>query len=98
MIEAMACGTPTIAYRNGSVPEIVEHKKTGFVVDNLQSAVNAVNRIQLLSRHRCREVFERRFSARRMARDYLTIYKVLVFGEMDNDAEKLEVLESPLLN
>jgi glycosyltransferase involved in cell wall biosynthesis len=98
MIEAMACGTPTIAYRNGSVPEILEHKKTGFIVDNLQSAVNAVNRIQLLGRHTCREVFERRFSASRMARDYLKIYKVLVFGEMDYDAEKSEVLEPPLLN
>jgi glycosyltransferase involved in cell wall biosynthesis len=98
MIEALACGTPTIAYRNGSVPEILEHKKTGFIVDNLQNAVNAVNLIQLLSRHTCREVFERRFSANRMACDYLTIYKVLVFGEMDYDMEKLEVLEPPLLN
>jgi glycosyltransferase involved in cell wall biosynthesis len=98
MIEALACGTPTIAYRNGSVPEILEHKKTGFIVDNLPNAVNAVNRIQLLSRHTCREVYERRFSANRMACDYLTIYKLLVFGEMDYDMEKLEVLEPPLLN
>jgi glycosyltransferase involved in cell wall biosynthesis len=98
MIEAMACGTPTVAYRNGSVPEILEHKKTGFIVDSLQSAVNAVNRVQFLSRHTCREVFERRFSASRMAHDYLAIYKALFLGKTDYDAEKLEFLEPPVLS
>ena len=98
MIEAMACGTPTIAYRNGSVPEILEHKKTGFIVDSLQSAVNAVNLVQFLSRHTCREVLERRFSASRMANDYLAIYKALFLGKTDYDAEKLELLEPPVLS
>jgi glycosyltransferase involved in cell wall biosynthesis len=98
MIEAMACGTPTVAYRNGSVPEILEHKKTGFIVDSLQSAVNAVNLVQFLSRHTCREVFERRFSASRMAHDYLAIYKALFLGKTDYDAEKLELLEPPVLS
>jgi glycosyltransferase involved in cell wall biosynthesis len=93
MIEAMACGTPTIAYRNGSVPELLENKKTGFIVDHLQDAVNAVSRIPLLSRRTCREVFERRFSATRMACDYLAIYKILLLDGRDFDAEKLELLE-----
>jgi len=81
MIEAMACGTPTIAYRNGSVPEVLEDKRTGFIVDNLQDAVKAVDRISLLSRRTCREVFERRFTASRMAFDYLAIYKALLSDE-----------------
>ena len=98
MIEAMACGTPTIAYRNGSVTEVLENKKTGFIVDNLQDAVNAVNRIRFLSRRTCREVFERRFSASRMACDYLAIYDALLSEELDFDAEKLELFEPPALN
>jgi glycosyltransferase involved in cell wall biosynthesis len=93
MIEAMACGTPTIAYRNGSVPEVLEDKKTGFIVDNLQDAVNAVNRIPLLSRRTCREVFERRFSASRMACDYLAIYQALLEDGIGFHAEKLGLLE-----
>jgi glycosyltransferase involved in cell wall biosynthesis len=75
MIEAMACGTPVIAYRQGSVPEVMEHGVTGFVVDNLKDAVRAVERIGTLSRLACRQVFEERFSAARMARDYLTIFE-----------------------
>jgi glycosyltransferase involved in cell wall biosynthesis len=98
MIEAMACGTPTIAYRNGSVPEVLEDTKTGFIVDNLQDAVNAVDRISLLSRRTCREVFERRFSASRMAFDYLAIYKALLSDEMGFGAEKFELLKPETLN
>jgi len=80
-IEASACGTPTIAYRNGSVPEVIEHGDTGFVVDSLQGAVNAVERLPTISRRRCRDVFEERFSARRMAHDYVTAYRRLLAGE-----------------
>ena len=98
MIEAMACGTPTIAYRNGSVPEVLEDEKTGFIVDNLRDAVDAVDRVSLLSRRTCREVFERRFSASRMAFDYLTIYKALLSDEMGFGAEKFELLEPETLN
>src|SRR5207249_1188166 len=66
MIEAMACGTPVIAYRRGSVPEIMEHGVTGFVVEQLDEAVNAVQRVTTLSRKRCRQVFDKRFTAARM--------------------------------
>lgn len=78
MIEAMACGTPVIAYRMGSVPEVMEDGHTGFIVQELDEAVQAVRRVPELSRRRCREVFERRFTAARMARDYLEVYANLI--------------------
>jgi glycosyltransferase involved in cell wall biosynthesis len=74
MIEAMACGTPVIAFRNGSVPEIIADGETGFVVDSVEEAVAAVAKIHQLSRRRCREVFEQQFTASRMAVDYLRVY------------------------
>jgi glycosyltransferase involved in cell wall biosynthesis len=77
MIEALACGTPIIAYRMGSVPEIVDDGTTGFMVEDLDGGVDAVSRIRSLDRATCRRVFEERFSARRMARDYVSIYKRL---------------------
>jgi glycosyltransferase involved in cell wall biosynthesis len=80
MIEALACGTPVIAFPHGSVPEILEHGTTGFVVSNVKAAAEAVARIPTISRSQCREVFEARFSAERMCRDYLRAYE-LVAGE-----------------
>lgn len=78
MIEAMACGTPIIAYRRGSVPEVIEHGLTGFIVNSLNDAIEAVKQIPTIDRKRCREVFERRFSAEHMANDYLAIYQKLL--------------------
>lgn len=78
MIEALACGTPVIAYRWGSVPEVIEHGQTGFIVNSLDDAIEAVKQIPTIDRKRCREVFERRFSAGRMAQDYLAIYQKLL--------------------
>ena len=75
MIEALACGTPVIAWPCGSVPEVMEDGVTGFVVDDVDRAVDAVRRIPELSRRKCREVFESRFTAARMARDYLALYE-----------------------
>ncbi len=77
MIEAMACGTPVVAYPSGSVPEIIEDGVTGFVVPNEQEAVLAMSRISSLSRERIRQRFEERFTARRMANDYLEVYRSL---------------------
>jgi glycosyltransferase involved in cell wall biosynthesis len=78
LIEAMACGTPVIAYRCGSVPEIVEQGVTGFIVDNVCDAVQAVADARQLDRALCRSRFEERFSAGRMAEDYLRIYERLL--------------------
>ncbi|MFB3909236.1 MAG: glycosyltransferase family 4 protein [Candidatus Eisenbacteria bacterium] len=77
MIEAMACGTPVIARRRGSVPEILEEGRTGFLVEDEAGAVKAVENLSWIDRRRCREEFERRFLASRMARDYLRIYESL---------------------
>ena len=78
MIEAMACGTPVIAYRRGSVPEIIEENVSGFVVDTIDEAVTAVRRVASLDRAKVRAQFERRFTVERMARDYLDIYRRLL--------------------
>jgi glycosyltransferase involved in cell wall biosynthesis len=80
MIEALACGTPVIAFRRGSIPEIIENGVTGFVVDTVEEAVEAVERIDELDRRRCRHEFEERFSARRMAADYLALYERMIEG------------------
>jgi glycosyltransferase involved in cell wall biosynthesis len=78
MIESMACGTPVVAWRRGSVPEIVDDGVTGFVVESIEEAVSAVARARGIDRRTCRGVFDRRFTAERMARDYLQIYARLV--------------------
>ncbi|PYL59821.1 MAG: glycosyl transferase, partial [Verrucomicrobia bacterium] len=78
MIEAMACGTPVIARRRGAVPEVMEEGHTGFIVRNLEEAVEAVRRVPELSRKRCREFFEQRFTATRMAHDYVRVYERLI--------------------
>ena len=78
MIEAMACGTPVIAYREGAVPEVTEEGYTGFIVEELEDAISAARRVPELSRERCREIFEQRFTAARMAKDYLRVYERLM--------------------
>jgi glycosyltransferase involved in cell wall biosynthesis len=75
MIEAMACGTPVIAYNHGSVPEIIDEGVTGFVVEDEMSAIAATRRLSSLSRATVRATFEKRFTSRRMADDYLSIYR-----------------------
>jgi glycosyltransferase involved in cell wall biosynthesis len=77
MIEALATGTPVIAWRNGSVPEVLEHGRTGFIVDSIEAAVSAVGVLDSIERAQCRASFERRFSAERMARDYVDVYRAL---------------------
>jgi glycosyltransferase involved in cell wall biosynthesis len=77
MIEAMACGTPVIAFRCGSVPEILDHGKTGFIVDDMEQAVEAARRVGDIDRRGCRDVFEQRFTARQMASRYLEVYSAL---------------------
>src|SRR5580658_10467614 len=78
MIEALACGTPVIAWDNGSVPEVLTDAETGFVVDTMDEAVKAVGRVARLSRHACRRAFEQRFDATRMAQNYVEVYSRLI--------------------
>ena len=81
MIEALACGTPVIAFRNGSVPEVIEQGQTGFIVDSLDEAVEAVRRLDRIDRTACRDAFARRFTAERMAQDYVDVYRSLLTEE-----------------
>jgi glycosyltransferase involved in cell wall biosynthesis len=77
MIEALACGTPVIAWRCGSVPEVVEHGRTGFIVEDTGQAIEAARRIGDIDRGACRRTYERRFTARRMAERYIEVYAAL---------------------
>jgi len=81
MIEAMACGTPVIAFGRGSVPEVIDDGVTGFIVDDEAGAVAAAQRLHALDRARVRRVFDERFTARRMTEDYLNIYRRLIARE-----------------
>jgi glycosyltransferase involved in cell wall biosynthesis len=78
MIEAMACGTPVIAYRRGSVPEVMSEGITGFVVDDADGAVAAAEKIGSLDRAACRAYFEERFNVDRMANEYVNAYQRLI--------------------
>jgi glycosyltransferase involved in cell wall biosynthesis len=78
MIEAMACGTPIIGYPFGSVPEVVKHGVSGYVVSDLQGAVEATKQLDKLDRKKVRKHFEQHFTASRMTQDYLRIYERMV--------------------
>ena len=78
MIEAMACGVPIVAFRGGSVEEVIDHGVTGFIVDGIDEAIAAVRAVPDLDRHTCRAVFEHRFNVTRMATDYLSVYEQLM--------------------
>jgi glycosyltransferase involved in cell wall biosynthesis len=80
MIEAMACGTPVIAFRRGSVPEILEDGTSGFIVDTIGQGVAAAEQVAYLDRASVRATFERRFTVERMAQDYVDIYRRLTAG------------------
>ncbi len=77
VIEALSCGTPVLAWPHGSVPELIEPGVTGWIVDSIDAAVDALARVDTIDRATCRAVFEKRFTAERMARDYVAVYKHL---------------------
>jgi glycosyltransferase involved in cell wall biosynthesis len=79
MIEALACGTPVIAWPHGSVPEVIEEGHTGYLVNTISEAAAAVEKLPQLSRAACRRSFEQRFDATEMARRYEEVYRRLVF-------------------
>jgi len=80
VVEALACGTPVIAYRNGSVPELLTHGQTGFIVSSQDQAIDAARRISRIDRRRCRRHFERHFASATMACNYVDIYRRLIEG------------------
>jgi glycosyltransferase involved in cell wall biosynthesis len=92
MIEAMACGTPVIAFRRGSVPEVIDEGITGFIVDNEDEAIAAIKRIGELDRQLVRATFERRFTARRMTEDYLHHYEALLRMETGRALDPVRML------
>ena len=77
MIEALACGTPVVAFRGGSVEEIIDHGTTGFVVGSLDEAIDAARRIDAIDRRACRQAFERRFTVEQMTSNYLQMYQAM---------------------
>jgi glycosyltransferase involved in cell wall biosynthesis len=77
VIEAMSCGTPVVAWNHGSVPELIDEGVNGLIVDSIESAAAALRSVDRIDRAACRALFERRFTAERMARDYVAIYKAL---------------------
>ncbi|MBV1691551.1 glycosyltransferase family 4 protein [Novosphingobium sp. G106] len=81
VIEAMACGTPVIAMRRGSMPEIIDHGRTGFLVENLEDAAAAIDRVASIDRRAASAAVARRFSVDRMAEDYLALYRRILGGE-----------------
>jgi glycosyltransferase involved in cell wall biosynthesis len=96
LIEALACGTPVLAYRRGSIPEIIEHGTTGFVSENLTEMVAAVERIGEIDRQRCRASFDQRFTADRMARDYVALYERIIEERMALAGPKIHALRAGL--
>jgi glycosyltransferase involved in cell wall biosynthesis len=90
----MACGTPVIAFRRGSVPEVVDDGVTGFIVDTEHEAIAAIKRIGELDRQRVRATFERRFTARRMAEDYLHHYQTLLQMETARALQPVQMLNN----
>jgi glycosyltransferase involved in cell wall biosynthesis len=78
MIESMACGTPTIAFRRGSVPELINEGTSGLIVDNMEEAVSAVAKVASMDRSACRDDFEARFTSSRMAKDYVKLYQSIL--------------------
>jgi glycosyltransferase involved in cell wall biosynthesis len=78
LVESMACGTPVIAFDRGSMPEIIRHGETGYIVDDIEGAINAVASVTSINRSTCRADVEKRFSNSRMARDYVRVYQEIL--------------------
>lgn len=89
MTEAMACGTPVIAYNRGSVPEIIEHKKNGFIINSIDEGITAIEKIDLIDRKQCRKIFEEKYTANRMTQNYLRIYDSMIRNK--NNSSRVSV-------
>ena len=85
VVESMACGTPVIAFRRGSMPEIIRHRETGYIVADIDGAVDAVDSVLSIDRNTCRQDAERCFSHTRMAADYASVYEKILMQELDDE-------------
>jgi glycosyltransferase involved in cell wall biosynthesis len=85
LVESMACGTPVIAFDRGSMPEIIRHGETGYIVDDIEGAINAVASVSSINRSTCRADVEKRFSSSRMAHDYVRVYDTILNRERRDD-------------
>ncbi|MEE8237001.1 MAG: glycosyltransferase family 4 protein, partial [Gammaproteobacteria bacterium] len=85
LLESMACGTPVIAFGRGSMPEIIRHGETGYIVADIDDAVNAVGKVPSIDRSACRKHVELRFSHTRMAADYARVYREILMQEPDHE-------------
>jgi len=85
LIESMACGTPVIAFDRGSMPEIIRDGETGYIVEDIETAINAVAAVRTIDRSICRADVEKRFTSTRMARDYVRVYQKILNGEARDD-------------
>ena len=88
MTEAMACGTPVIAYNRGAVPEVMENGVSGFIVNTQQEAIDAIGQLDTIDRLQCRRAFERRFSAQHMTQSYLRLYEQQIRQRQKNERHK----------
>jgi len=95
MIEAMACGTPVVGYRQGSVPEVIDDGVTGFLAESIEESARALDKIQHFDRKRCRQVFEERFSVERMTRDYVQVYEKLLAAKACRSANHANIIRKP---
>ncbi|KMQ52962.1 group 1 glycosyl transferase [Chitinispirillum alkaliphilum] len=89
VIEAMACGTPAIAFKRGSMAELIEHGNTGFLVNSIEEAVRSVHLVSEIDRKKCRKTAEKRFSAGRMAAQYVEIYRNIIKGRLPERVETI---------
>jgi len=85
LVESMACGTPVIAFDRGSMPEVIRHGVTGYLVDDIEGAKIAVNAVRSIDRSSCRADVENRFTSTRMARDYVRVYQEILNGEAPDE-------------
>ena len=92
MIEAMACGTPVLAFRCGSVPEIIEDGITGAIVNSMEKAIATLPAVIALDRKKVRRRFEQRFAAARMATDYVDIYRSLLATPVERERQEIKLL------
>lgn len=92
LIEAMACGTPVVAFGKGSIPEIVQHKKTGFVVASIEDMITAVKNIQIIDRNYCRNYVLNKFNVQQMTDQYEMIYQLILQMTSKNDTKILNEL------